>query len=35
MALARARQQDWTSILSTHPDLIDLDLHAARWYPDA
>jgi len=33
--LASARQQDWTSILSTHPDLIDLDLHAARWYPDA
>src|SRR5690349_23743542 len=30
-----ARQQDWKSILSTHPDLIDLDLHAARWYPDA
>jgi hypothetical protein len=30
-----ARQQDWTSILSTHPDLIDLDLHAATWYPDA
>ena len=30
-----ARQQDWKSILSTHPDLIDLDLHAATWYPDA
>ena len=30
-----ARQQDWTSILSTHPDLIALDLHAAKWYPDA
>jgi hypothetical protein len=30
-----ARRQDWTTILSTHPDLIDLDLDAARWYPDA
>jgi len=29
-----ARRQDWTSILATHPDLIDLALHTARWYPD-
>ena len=30
-----ARQKDWTRIIASHPDLIDLDLDAARWYLDA
>ena len=30
-----ARRQDWTSILASHPDVVDLDLHSALWYPDA
>ena len=35
MTLAFGAATGLASILPTHPDLIDLDLHAARWYPDA